>query len=85
MSEFTVYRTHIVLIPANDWVPEMWHVELISHNEDGPQVEFVGDYFSRDDADTIAATWRHEPTRKLVWLAAALQQPRWHDNQGDTE
>jgi hypothetical protein len=85
MSRLTVYRTHIDLIPASEEFPaDLWSVELISHTEDGPQVEFVGEYFNRDDADAIAAAWRESSTRRLVWLSAALEQPVFQ-TQGETE
>ena len=77
----TVYRTRISKFAHTDDVPEYWQVELLTHTEDGPQVEFVGDYFEEQDAHDMATAWRHEKTRKTVWLCAALTRMDWHDNQ----
>jgi hypothetical protein len=82
----TVYRTRITKHPhiVGD-VPEFWQVELLTHTEDGPQTEFVGDYFEEKDANAIAAAWRHAETRPIVWLCASLTRATWNDDQGETE
>lgn len=79
----TVYRTRITKHPHTDDVPEFWQVELMTHTEDGPQVEFVGEYFEEKDANAIAAAWRHAETRPIVFLCASLSRTAWHDDQGE--
>ena len=78
----TVYRTRISKFAHTDDVPEFWQVELMTHTEDGPQVEFVGEFFEEKDANAIAAAWRHAETRPIVWLCASLSRTAWHD-QGE--
>jgi hypothetical protein len=75
----TIYRTRINKHPRTKDAPEYWRVELLTHTEDGPQVEFVGEYFNEQDAHDMATVWRHEKTRKTVELCAALIRP----NQGE--
>lgn len=81
MNGLTVYRTRITKQPDSLDMPEFWQVELLTHTEDGLQVEFVGDFFEEEDAQTIAAAWRDEKTRPIVWLCASLTRPDWHDDQ----
>ena len=68
----TIYRTRINKHLRTKDAPEYWRVELLTLTEDGPQVEFVGEYFNEQDAHDMATVWRHEKTRKTVWLCAAL-------------
>ena len=79
----TVYRTRTTKLPGDHDMPECWQVELMTHTEDGPQVEFVGDYFEENDALEMAAAWRHADTRPIVWLCASLTRAAWHDDQGE--
>jgi predicted secreted hydrolase len=76
----TVYRTSITKFPHTDDMPEFWHVELMTHTEDGLQVEFKGEFFKEQDANAMAAAWRHKETRPIVWLCASLTRAEWHDN-----
>ena len=76
----TVYRTSITKFPHTDYMHEFWHVELMTHTEDGLQVEFKGEFFLEQDANAMAAAWRHAETRPIVWLCASLTRAEWHDN-----
>jgi hypothetical protein len=81
----TVYRTRIIKFSHPDILPEFWQVELMTHTEDGPQVEFVGEYFKEKDANAIAAAWRHAETRPIVFLCESLARAAWNDDQGEEE
>jgi predicted secreted hydrolase len=79
----TVYRTRTTHNPATAHVPEYWQVELLTHTEDGVQIEFFGEFFTLADANAMAAAWRNHETRPIVWLCASLARPAWHYNQGE--
>lgn len=71
MSDFTAHRTKI--IPSHvEGAGDVWVAQLIAHDEDGPRVEFHGWYIDRKDADAVAAMWRNEQQRKLLWLVRDL-------------
>lgn len=77
----TVYRARITKLPGDHDIPDHWQVELLTHTEDGVQIEFFGKFWEEQDAQTIAAAWRDEKTRPIVWLCASLTRPDWHDDQ----
>ena len=76
----TIYRTCIKNVPGTDDTPEYWRVELLTHTEDGPQVEFVGEFFEESDAELIMAAWRSEKTRAIVWLCGSLMNRGWDED-----
>lgn len=81
----TVYRTRITKLPGDHDIPDHWQVELLTHTEDGVQIEFFGEFWGEQDANAMAAAWRDHSTRHIVWLCASLARPAWHHNQGEEE
>lgn len=79
----TIYRTRTKQIPGDETLPDFWQVELMTQTETTLNVEFIGEFFEEKDAEAIAAAWRSEKTRAIVWLCASLQRAAWGEDVVD--
>jgi len=75
----TIYRTRITHLPPAEGVPDAWRVELMTHTEDGLNVEFEGEFFEEAEAKAIMAAWRNPETRPIIFASMALTRPDWHE------